>query len=76
MAKNKRYRKLAVRMKTECKEYGCSKCKYDKDLKDGWGSCDYVFNVNGDMLPRELTINQISDSLKGLTVEKALEVLY
>lgn len=75
MAKNKRYRKKAIRMKLRCRSWGCNKCIFDRDMIDGWGSCDYVFRNNGDMLPRELSINQISDSLKGLTNEKLLRSL-
>lgn len=76
MSRRKNYRKLAVRMKTGCKESGCSKCEFDRDLKRGWGRCDYVFYDNVENLPRDLTINQISKSLKGLTIEKALKELY
>lgn len=75
MSKRKNYRKLAIRMKTGCKEYGCSNCEFDFDLKKDWWRCDYVFFDNGDKVPRNLTINQISKSLKGLTIEKALKKL-
>lgn len=33
MSKRKNYRKLAIRMKTRCKEYGCRNCEFDFDLK-------------------------------------------
>ena len=75
MGKRKQYREIAVRMKNECKEYRCRECQFDRDLKRGWGTCDYVFYVCGEKLPRDLTVNQISDSIKGLTVEKALKEL-
>lgn len=75
MSKRKNYRKMAIRMKTRCKEYGCRDCEFDFDLKKGWGRCDYVFFDNGEQVPRNLTINQISKSLKGLTIEKALKEL-
>ena len=75
MSRRKNYRKLAIRMKTGCKECKCSECEFERDLKRGWGRCDYVFYDNGNILPKDLTINQISKSLKGLTVEKVLKEL-
>lgn len=75
MSKRKKYRKIAVRMKDECKKRTCWRCPFDSDLKKGWGTCDYVFLSNNEELPQNLTVNQISDSIKGLTVEKALKEL-
>lgn len=75
MSRRKKYRKVAVKMKNNCKLCRCRICPFDRDLKSGWGTCDYVFHKNNDKLPRDLTVNQISDTIKGLTLEEALKEL-
>lgn len=75
MGKNKKYRKNAIRIKSECEKNICPYCKYECDWEnDITGLCLLVYLDNNNKIPNKLHIKDIEKTLKGLTPNKIQKI--